>query len=259
MIELTALNAALAELTGDAVKVALVLMQMPRESPEMCVDLSWRARTARELSTHVKIVERSLKELSDAGLCELSRVTLKRLSSAPMSEGSPNLARSSLVMSEAKNEEPGSEASSRAADAASSSESAQGSSLQLPSASAASSKQQGRKGRHGQPQAEPTVASADVQRCIACFDQHYRDANQGAKPTWGSRQYVAMRQLVEKHGAPEVEKRITIMFTAPPRWPAPPYDLQTLASHFDKFATPSGHGGMIDRFKSGETYYGGGS
>lgn len=95
-----------------------------------------------------------------------------------------------------------------------------------------------------------------MQRCIACFDQHYRDANSGAKPTWGARQYVTMRQLVEKHGAAEVEKRITIMFTAPPRWPAPPYDLQTLSLHFDKFATPSGKGGMIDRWKTGEGYYG---
>jgi hypothetical protein len=64
---------------------------------------------------------------------------------------------------------------------------------------------------------------------------------------------------VEKHGRAEVEKRITIMFTAPPRWPAPPYDLQTLSLHFDKFATPSGKGGMIDRWKSGEGYYGDGT
>lgn len=266
MIAFEALCAALSQLSGDATRVALVLMQAPVEASEMCVDLSWRTRTARELFVHPKIVERSLKELSDAQLCELTRVTLKRLDSSSMSEGTPNLART-LSLSEAKSR-AGSEATSRGADSQALEESdaakvasVPGLDAEMPSAAKPSrSPSVSGRGARRPPKSDdaPEVASADVQACIAAFDRFYREANSDARPTWGGRQYVQMRQLVEKHGRAEVEKRIAIMFTAPPRWPAPPYDLQTLALHFDKFATPSGKGGMIDRWKSGEGYYGGG-
>ncbi len=260
MISFESLCAALPSLSGDAVKVALVLMLVPREATELCVDLSWRTRTARELFVHVKIVERSLKELSDAQLCELQRVTLKRLNALPMSEGSPSLARTPS-MSEA-NGGAGSEATSRGREPQDLEEgnAAKVASVPESGADVAASARSRRSGAaRTAAVADQPPTSAAVQACIACFDALYRDVNSGAKPTWGARQYVQVKTLVDKHGQAEVEKRIKIMFTAPPRFPAPPYDLSTFVQHFDKFAQPSGKGGMIDRWSSGESYYGGGS
>ena len=256
MIAMDALLASLSQLSGEAVKVALVLMTQPSDITEIVADLSWRTRTGRELFLHTKIVERSLKELAETGLCEMCRTTLKRVPGSSMSEGTPSLARTSSVMSEAKNGEAGSEATWRGGESQRLDESAQPSLLQLPQQlEAASTRARGaRRGRHASDL--PLSDSADVQACIARFDELYREINGGARPTWGGRQYVMMKQLVDKHGRAEVSKRIEIMFKAPPRWPAPPYDLQTLAMHFDKFATPSGKGGMIDRWASGETYSG---
>lgn len=254
MIKLEDLSAALATLSGDAVKVAVLLSSLPPQTEELCVDLSWRTRTARELFLHVKIVERSLKELSDAGLCEMQRVTLKSVHRSSMSDTPAMLARESSPSETRSDVETESSSRDRTPQTLDEGHAAKLDSVSESGPSVAARK----RGSARAAASAPPVASSEVQSCIGTFDDLFRQVNSGAKPTWGARQYVQMKQLVEKHGTVEVDKRIRIMFTAPPRFPAPPYDLQTLVLHFDKFAQPSGKGGMIDRWASGESYYGGG-
>jgi hypothetical protein len=47
------------------------------------------------------------------------------------------------------------------------------------------------------------------------------------------------------------------MFRAPPPFPGPPYDLGTLAQHFDKFAQPFSRTGGHFKVTGTETYAGG--
>lgn len=72
---------------------------------------------------------------------------------------------------------------------------------------------------------------------IAAFDAAYR-AKTGVAPTWGAKQTAMLKPLVKAHGAAEVQRRIEILFTAPPRWLRGPHDLGTLVSQFDKLAAP---------------------
>lgn len=73
---------------------------------------------------------------------------------------------------------------------------------------------------------------------VAAFDAAFRAQN-GAAPTWGAKQGAQVRELVTKHSAAEVQRRIGVLFTAPPSWLVPPFDLGTLVQHFDKLAAPS--------------------
>lgn len=56
----------------------------------------------------------------------------------------------------------------------------------------------------------------------------------GTKPTWGAKQGSQVKALLKSHGAPEVTRRIAVLFDSPPSWLSGPFDLGTLVMHFDK-------------------------
>lgn len=100
-----------------------------------------------------------------------------------------------------------------------------------------------RKGASGS--AVPRLATDSA---ASVFSEHYARANGGNAPTWNTRNRKRLADLVIEHGAPEVERRIRIMFTSPPKWPPPPYDFATLVSHFDRFASPTNGRANISKF-----------
>ncbi len=72
------------------------------------------------------------------------------------------------------------------------------------------------------------------------FDAAYREQNAGAKPTWGARQIAQLKKLISAHTAPEVQRRIAVLFSpGAPAFIRPPFDIGTLEFHFDKLAQPS--------------------
>jgi Sec-independent protein translocase protein TatA len=74
---------------------------------------------------------------------------------------------------------------------------------------------------------------------VALFDRLFFAQN-GVKPTWGAKQGAQLKALLERHGAPEVQRRTEILFAG--RGPAfirSPFDLGTLVMHFDKLAAPA--------------------
>lgn len=101
----------------------------------------------------------------------------------------------------------------------------------------------------GEPLAPPALALVPVepkkrlpsgphQEAIASFDSAYQDQN-GARPTWNSTSAKIIGDLVKAHGAPEVQRRIEILFLGQgPPWLRPPFDVKTLSTHFDKLAKP---------------------
>lgn len=285
MIELGALASQLSELTGDAVKVAIVLMDTERASAHLRADVAWRERVGRTIVLSPAVIEKALRELADAELISLTRRVEISRSAKSMSEPPGTLAFCSTPVSpstETENETESPKASG-AANGTSREATRDVSGEQKPRRS-----QPRAETRQALPDAAPVddalahlgqgqpasglalelartleqqraaeQLNGDVRAAIDVFDRLYREANDGAKPTWGERPFASMRTLVQKHGRDEVCKRIEIMFTAPPRWPAPPYDLASLVQHFDKFAKPStNRGGMVDRWRGGENYYG---
>ena len=90
------------------------------------------------------------------------------------------------------------------------------------------------------PKAKRIPATPDLQRAIDAFHVAYRGANGGAKPTWGPKQVSQLKPLVQKHGADEVVRRIGILASSPPAFlRGSPWDVGTLAAHFDKLASGS--------------------
>ncbi len=61
----------------------------------------------------------------------------------------------------------------------------------------------------------------------------------GARPTWDTTPRARLQQLLRIHSESEILRRMNIAFTAPPKWPPPPYSFVAFANHFDLFATPS--------------------
>lgn len=275
------------ELTSEAVRVAVFLLAVRASGiGELRCDAQWRSATARLLLLSPAVIEKALRELADAELIALSGRVHVQLNGAPVSEGggslaicraphSPSAAETSTSTESASATESASRVLERNDDGADKlaasfatarstrsrrsvrakrPASASGAmSLDLESAASAAC------GVEGETDERRAVLNGEVRAAIDVFDRLYREANDGAKPTWGARQFSTMRTLVEKHGRTETERRISNMFLAPPRFPAPPYDLSTLVQHFDKFARPgSMRGGMIDRWQSGEDYYNGG-
>lgn len=76
---------------------------------------------------------------------------------------------------------------------------------------------------------------------MAAFHDAYLAQN-GVAPTWGAKQAGQIKRLVSAHGAEEVQRRIAILFGGQgPAFIAAPFDVGTLAQHFDKLAQPSAH------------------
>ncbi len=89
------------------------------------------------------------------------------------------------------------------------------------------------------------------QATVDAFHVRYSAAYGGAKPTWTNKQGAIIKRLLKAHGAAEVQRRINVMFDSPPTWLKGPFDVGTLAQHFDKFvsapdAPPSGSVGRFD-------------
>lgn len=89
------------------------------------------------------------------------------------------------------------------------------------------------------------------QPTVDAFHVRYSAAYGGAKPTWGAKQGAMLKRLLKAHGADEVQRRIAVLFDSPPTWLKGPYDIGTLAQHFDKLVaapadTPSGTVGRFD-------------
>jgi hypothetical protein len=82
---------------------------------------------------------------------------------------------------------------------------------------------------------------AGYHETIAAFDTAYRQAY-SQKPTWGGPEFANVKRLLAQHGADEVQRRIGILFSAPPAFLKPPHDFKTLVNHFDKLAAPSSGG-----------------
>lgn len=265
MIDVRALVLALPDLTGDASKVGVFMSLL--ENAELRADAAWRAHVGRALVLSPAVIEKALRELADAQLIELSNRVNVRAKTRSMSEGGGTLALCSPATSPSN--VPQSPAAAASCESSSGEQDKLASGFATPDGGGSPKRRAAKREASAsavrrlvdgqiETAASDDPPSQEVRRCIDRFDALFRDANGGAKPTWGARQYVTMRQLVTKHGADEVEKRIVHMFTAPPRFPAPPYDLQTLVVHFDKFAQPGTlRGGMIDRWQSGEDYYAG--
>ena len=84
---------------------------------------------------------------------------------------------------------------------------------------------------------------------IDLFHRLYLEAYK-SKPTWRAAEGAQLKRLLTTHGADEVQRRITNLFRAPPRWLRPPFTFGTLVKHFDHLvvgavAGPNGRrGGM---------------
>lgn len=60
-----------------------------------------------------------------------------------------------------------------------------------------------------------------------------------SKPTWTAAHGAQLKRLINEHGADEVRRRITILFTAAPSWITPPFTFNTLVRHFDALVSES--------------------
>jgi hypothetical protein len=88
----------------------------------------------------------------------------------------------------------------------------------------------------------PAIATADAvtsfQPAVDNFHKLYLGAY-GRKPTWNKATIGMMKALVDGNGVDEVNRRSDILFTSPPSWLKPPYDVATLVKHFDKLVQPA--------------------
>lgn len=76
-------------------------------------------------------------------------------------------------------------------------------------------------------------AGADHSRVIAVIDRLYLQANK-TRATWGSHQRKLIKTLIQAHGADEVIRRVELLYSGRLRWPPAPWDVATIAAHFDK-------------------------
>lgn len=99
---------------------------------------------------------------------------------------------------------------------------------------------------------KPADTVDGYQATVDAFHVRYSGAYGGAKPTWGAKQGAALKRLLKQHGAPEVQRRMAILFDSPPSWLKGPYDVGTLVQHFDKLvgveSAAGGPSGTVGRF-----------
>ena len=94
----------------------------------------------------------------------------------------------------------------------------------------------------------PKQSMPGQQETVAAFHDAYLAQN-GVAPTWGPKQAGQIKRLVSAHGAEEVQRRIAILFGGQgPAFIAAPFDVGTLAQHFDKLAQPSVQARASPRF-----------
>lgn len=97
--------------------------------------------------------------------------------------------------------------------------------------------------------ADPPVQKPEAPRpetghapTVALFHELYRTAYQ-AKPQFTAAHGQNLKRLLKSHGAEETQRRMRIMFDAPPNWLKPPFDFGTFVQHFDKFVVEGASSG----------------
>lgn len=73
MIDLDALSVKLADITGDATKLAIAIAVIERASDAFRADSAWRSRVSRHIMLTPAVIENCLRELADAELIDLAR------------------------------------------------------------------------------------------------------------------------------------------------------------------------------------------
>lgn len=89
------------------------------------------------------------------------------------------------------------------------------------------------------PVSTPVGVNHGFNSFVAAFDALFREANAGAKPTWGPTQGAMVKGILVKHGLEECVRRARRMFESPPAWIAKgggSLSLKTLVANFDAFA-----------------------
>lgn len=265
VISLDALWAALDRLTGDAVKLGVLLVC----DPVSRADAAWIRNAAHTLGMGEKIVRKIVKELADEGLIELTG----RVNLAPVSDAGHSLARQDSQVLRGPTvggeEDPPWERQPREPQRGEAKEGeGSGNGEVCPQA-----------GTEPRDDAKTDPPSSKLlllngkevsphKFVVENIDRMYRDCyslpgappERQTKPTWGAKQGNAVKTLLKQHSAEEIVRRATVMFYEKRSFPKPPYDVMTLVAHFDKFiggGNGGGAGGMVgDRRRTGEAYYG---
>lgn len=93
-----------------------------------------------------------------------------------------------------------------------------------------------------EPAPPPKPAADDsIRPAVDAFDAYFRDANGGAKPTWGPKQIAMLKTLAKRHTVAEVVRRIESLRSKPPSFPPQPWDLATFVSNADRCAAQLTH------------------
>lgn len=104
----------------------------------------------------------------------------------------------------------------------------------------------------------PTLALSAHGLVVKSFFDLFTNAT-GQKPRFGGAEGNIVSTLLKSFSAEEIVRRMTIMFTESRKFPAPPYDLRSLSTHFNLFAVSSKKvTGPRDNdpMKRGASYYG---
>jgi hypothetical protein len=88
---------------------------------------------------------------------------------------------------------------------------------------------------------KPPAADDSIRPAVEAFDAYFRDANGGAKPTWGAKQIAMLKTLAKRHTVAEVVRRIESLRSKPPSFPPQPWDLATFISNADRCAAQLTH------------------
>jgi hypothetical protein len=101
-----------------------------------------------------------------------------------------------------------------------------------------------RRGDKKKRSADDSASVVGLREVTAKFFELYERAY-GQKPGWAGREVTLVKSLLKRAGPDEVIRRMVVMFTGPPEWLSPPYDIATLSSQFNKLvqlSTPRAFG-----------------
>jgi len=262
VIDLHAICDALPRMSGDAAKLALLLATVGAD--ELRCDAEWIRDAAAAAGSTPAIVRNALSELraiplvSASGRNLLTRLDLRSQSADVGSAGRGTRRR-------AKRVDEGVGSGSEERHSLSTGASSEGrdtiESVEAGERSESPERSEVLDSTAASRPAESDANANPMRFVIGAFIDGFARANHGARPTIDGKAVGLMKQLVDRHGAEEVARRIGIMFDDPPPWPPPPYDVDTLRFRFDRFATPGSRvrkrGAVVDRApQDARAYYG---
>ncbi len=251
MIALETLAGVMDQLTGDATKVAIMLMTV--QSSSLRADAQWVTDCGAAAGLHTSVVRAGLQELVSLGLIEKSgKIFLTGTSQVGyMGQGGRGESTSSNSVTE-----------NQQVLAGISSNSQNGFQPPVRPSVSPTAENQRRPGTSISSITSPDPKAAlSWRELLAGLDEICQEAT-GGKLLLDGKERALLKQLVDKAGTDEVYRRAEIMWKGPPlRWPAPPYDLGTLRFHWTKFSKkhtpPRRVTNMIDdETKQGSSYYG---